>query len=225
MDHDKFSHELDELRAFIDFLNKQVGVYMDCLAGFQGNVVRVERQVARISRPVSKHEKDGQPVVVWSSLEDPSSPDVIHNRIMRSSDYVADNMQCGFNERQVCWSIIVFIFARWDEEVRPKIAAIRGLSVNEVSLDAFGDLRLVRIAIIHNGGLLSAKDHNKLRLMGSLFQPDQLVSPDHDEMHQLFVLLKQGIGTMILNYVGHLPGAPKADELKDIAISSANKQE
>ena len=45
MDMDKAKAELEVLRAFIDFVNRQVGVYSDCLAGFQGNVVRVERQV------------------------------------------------------------------------------------------------------------------------------------------------------------------------------------
>ena len=44
---DKASAELVVLRAFIDFINRQVGVYSDCLSGFQGNRVRVERQVSK----------------------------------------------------------------------------------------------------------------------------------------------------------------------------------
>lgn len=220
MDQEKLKQELTELRGFIDFLNRQVGVYMDCLAGFQGNTARVERQVARVSRPARvRKDKDGQQVVVSSSLEDPSSPDVIHNRIMRVADYLAENAEGGFNERQVCWSIMVFIFARWDEEVRPRIAAIRGIPVDEVKLDALGDLRILRVAIVHNGGLLSAKDHAKLKVMRSVCRPEQMLAPSHDEMHRLFVLLKQAVATLILEYTGHLPGAPKASELKDIAIS------
>jgi hypothetical protein len=53
MDMTKALAELDVLRGFIDFVNRQVGVYCDCLAGFNGNKVRVERQVARVTRPVS----------------------------------------------------------------------------------------------------------------------------------------------------------------------------
>ena len=44
MDMKKTLAEVDILRAFIDFVNKQVGVYCDCLASFEGNKVRIERQ-------------------------------------------------------------------------------------------------------------------------------------------------------------------------------------
>jgi hypothetical protein len=51
MDMTKALAELDVLRGFIDFVNRQVGVYCDCLSSFYGNKVRVERQVARVTRP------------------------------------------------------------------------------------------------------------------------------------------------------------------------------
>ena len=74
MDNSKAMAELDVLREFIDFVNRQVGVYSDCLAGFQGNVVRIERQVARINRPTGRRLENGQPVVMRVSVEDPGSP-------------------------------------------------------------------------------------------------------------------------------------------------------
>jgi len=40
----KATVQLPTLRRFIDFVNQQVGVYSDCLSGFQGNKVRIERQ-------------------------------------------------------------------------------------------------------------------------------------------------------------------------------------
>src|ERR1700730_1197807 len=127
MDMAKAIAELDVLRGFIDFLNRQVGVYCDCLAGFYGNKVRVERQVARVTRPVSRRIENGQPVIVWASLEDPTRPNVIHHRIMRADEFIRANSEAAFNEQQVCWSIIVFVFAYWDEEIRPQIAKIRGV--------------------------------------------------------------------------------------------------
>ena len=53
-DFAKASAELAILRDFVDFVNHQVGVYCDCLAGFQGNKIRIERQVARVVRAVSR---------------------------------------------------------------------------------------------------------------------------------------------------------------------------
>jgi len=57
----------------------------------------------------------------------------------------------------------VFAFAYWDEEVRPQIACIRGVQPNAVQLDAMGDLRIIRKAIIHNSGVVSAAEHDPSR--------------------------------------------------------------
>ena len=216
---DKALAELEVLRGFIDFVNRQVGVYCDCLAGFEGNTVRIERQIPRVQRPVSRRIEKGQPVIVWESLEDPASPDVIHQTISRAEDFLSRNAEAGFNEQQICWSIIVFIFAYWDEEIRPRIAAIRGVGTDDVKLDALGDLRLLRKSIIHNGGVISATDHAKLKVMAALCAPDATLSFTHDHMHKVFVHVKQAIAALILEYTGHLPCAPQASEIIDIGIS------
>ena len=79
---------LETLREFIEFVNHQVGVYMDALAGFAGNKTRIEVQVARVlCRTQQRKDSDGVNVMVWSSFEDPGSPDIIHNRITRAADY------------------------------------------------------------------------------------------------------------------------------------------
>ena len=163
MDTAKALAELDVLRGFIDFVNRQLGVYCDCLSSFHGNKVRVERQVARVTRPASRRIENGQTVITWASLEDPTRPDVIHHRIIRADEFITANSEAGFNEQQVCWSIIVFIFSYWDEEIRPQIAKIRGVEPNEIQLDALGDLRILRKSIIHNGGVLEATEYAKLK--------------------------------------------------------------
>ena len=39
-------------------------------------------------------------------------------------------------------------------------------------------------------------------------------------MHSLFVIVKQAIGEIILTFTGHLPGAPAATEIVDVAIAN-----
>jgi hypothetical protein len=217
---DKAMRELTILREFIDFVNNQVGVYMDCLAGFQGNTVRVHRQVFRIQRRTGQRIENGQPVMMYTSIEDPSKPDVIHHRIIRADEFVTVNAERGFNEQQVCWSICVFVFAYWDEEIRPQIAAVRGVSVDDVRVDALGDLRVIRHNIVHNKGVLAAKDHAKLKRLNALFRPDEKIALSHDDMHKLFVAIKQAIAQIIMTYSAHLPGAPDPSEITDIAIQN-----
>ena len=143
-----------------------------------------------------------------ASVEDPDSPGVIHHRTIRADQFLAVNAEAGFNEQQVCWSIIVFLFAYWDEEVRPHIATVRGVKPDEVKVDALGDLRLIRNGIIHNKGVVSSSDHAKLKKIASLLKPDEKITLTHDQMHKLFIAVKQAIAEIILSYVGHLPGAP-----------------
>jgi hypothetical protein len=221
LDFDKAVAELPILREFVDFVNNQVGVYMDCLAGFQGNTVRIERQVARVQTLIGRQIRDGQPVMMYASVEDPSSPEVIHHRIIRAQDFLGVNAEAGFNEQQVCWSIIVFLFAYWDEQVRPQIAVVRGVKVQDVKVDALGDLRHIRHAIVHSKGVLAAAEHAKLKKMAALFKPDAKIALTHDQMHTFFVTVKQAIGEIILTYTGGLPGAPDPSQIVGIAIANA----
>jgi hypothetical protein len=220
-DFDKAVAELPILREFIEFVNQQVGVYMDCLVGFRGNTVRVERQVARINRQTGVRVEKGRPVMVYESMEDPTSPPVIHHRITRSEDFLAANAEGGFNERHVRWSIIVFLFAYWDEQVRPAIAAVRGVDPKDVKVDALGDLRIIRNSIVHNKGVLSAADHAKLKKMRALVKPDAVITLSHDGMHSVFVAVKQAISEIILTYAGDLPGAPDPSQIVGVAIANA----
>lgn len=128
MDHGKINAELDILREFIDFVNRQVGVYCDCLSGFQGNKVRIERQMPRVQRPTSRRIVDGQPVITWASVEYPARPDVLHHRIIRADEFINVNSEADYNEKQICWAIVVFIFAMWDEETRVVLPTFAVLS-------------------------------------------------------------------------------------------------
>lgn len=218
MQFEKAIAELPILREFVDFVNKQVGVYADCLAGFEGNKVRIERQIARVTRPTSRKIENGQEVVMLISVEDPSRPDVLHHRVVRASDFIADNAEAGFNEQQMCRGIIVFIFAFWDEDIRPRIAKVRNVDPNDVKLDTLGDLRILRKNIIHNGGHLPATEYEKLTVLRDACQPDSSIAPTHDQMHKIFVSVQNAIGRLILHYTGDLPGAPEPGKIVQIAI-------
>jgi hypothetical protein len=215
----KAIEELEILRGFIDFLNREVGVYSACLAGFEGNRVRIERQIARAQHAVSRGVEHGHPTIVYASVEDPKRPDVIHHRIVKADEFIAENSQSGFNEQQTCWGIVVFIFTFWDDEIRPQIAKVRGVPPKDVRVDALGDLRILRNSIVHRRGRLSADDHAKLKIMAGLFRAESYLTFSHEQMHQVFVHIKQAIAALILEYTGHLPGAPDPNSLVDIAIS------
>ena len=116
-------------------------------------------------------------------------------------------------------------FAYWDEEVRPKIAAVRGGDVKDIKVDALGDLRIIRNSIIHNRGIISASDYARLKKLNTEVQPGVRIALSRDGMHKIFIAVKQSIAEIINTYVGHLPGAPDPSQVVGIAIQNADPRQ
>jgi hypothetical protein len=209
----------DVMREYVAFVNQQVGAYMDALAGFAGHYARVERQVHRVNRPVrSEVDSAGQQVVVWASYEDPTKPDVIHNRIIRAQDYLAVNAQGASNEQQHAKAILVFLFTYWEEEIRPRLAAAKGVMPLEIRSDAMGDLRILRNLILHAKSIMRPDKHAELKKLGDLFAVDQPLHLSYETMHKIFVAVKQDCARLLLDWLGVKDAPIEPEEIVDIAI-------
>lgn len=209
----------DIIREYIDFVNRQVGVYMDALAGFAGHHTRIEQQVHRISRPIdSRIDNSGQRVVVYASYEDPTQPDVIHNRIIRATDYIAANSQGGSNEQQHSQAVLVFLFTFWEEEIRPRLAASKGVELQEIRSDIMGDLRILRNVILHSKGIIRSEKHKDLKKLSNMFVVDQPVHVSYEGMHRIFVLIKQDCAKMLFEWLGVKDTPIQPEEMVDLAI-------
>lgn len=207
------------VREYIDFVNMQVGVYMDALAGFAGHHARVERQVHRVSRRSHRSDSgEGETVVVWASYEDPTKPDVIHNRITRAVDYLDSNRPGGSNEEQHARAIVVFLYTAWESEFRPRLARARSVGLSDVTSDIMGDLRHLRHAIIHTRGVLRADAHAKLKELGGMFVADKVVDLPYEGMHTIFVRIKQDCARMMFEWLKVPNAAERARELRDVAL-------
>jgi hypothetical protein len=192
---------------------------MDALAGFAGHYTRVERQVHRVSRAseTRKNEK-GEPVVVWASYEDPTKPDIIHNRIIRADDYLAANAPSGSNEQKHARAIVVFLFTYWEDEIRPRLAKATEVDVNEIRSDIMGDMRVLRNAILHSKSVLRSDKHKELKKLRDMFTVDQPLHFAYDDMHKIFVLIKQDCGRLLFDWLGVVNAPIAPDEIRDIAI-------
>lgn len=209
----------DVIREYIDLVNRQVGVYMDALAGFAGHHTRVERQVHRINRPVNSRIDDtGQRVVVWASYEDPTQPDVIHNRIVRASDYIAANSEGGSNAQQHSQAVLVFLFTYWEDEIRPRLATSKNVELREIRSDIMGDLRILRNVILHGKGIMRAEKHKDLKKLSGMFVVDEPVHISYERMHRIFILIKQDCARMLFEWLGVKDAPSQPEEIVDLAI-------
>ncbi|MES2686253.1 MAG: hypothetical protein V4706_05480 [Pseudomonadota bacterium] len=220
-------HQLceDIAQEFIDFVNRQSQAYMDAVGGFAGHKARVERQVARAQRPVKRESRDGLETVTWASYEVEDKPDVILHRIIRTTEYLADNSPGGSNEQQMVRAILVFMYAYWDEDIRHRWAAAKKMDATDIKIDIFGDLRLFRQALLHKKGVMPEEIFKKLKVLGYMVESGKAMHIDYEHMHDIFVKVKQAVGEMLLTDLDALESAPfKIEELRDFAVQRGQRE-
>lgn len=213
----------DVIREYIDFVNEQVGTYMDAMAGFAGHYSNIHRQVHRILRPTRSIKENGEPVVVCTSYEDPSKPDIILNRIIRSDSYLEANSPGGSNEQRHARAIVIFLFTFWEDEIRPRLAGAKGTLVNEIRSDIMGDMRILRHAILHAKGVVRPEEHRRLKVLNSMFLPDRPIRICYEDMHRLFVLIKQDCGRLMFEWLGVKDAPVSPDQMVDVAIQRGGR--
>jgi hypothetical protein len=207
------------VREYIDFVNMQVGVYMDAMAGFENVKLKIERQVHRVRRPTGMTiDEAGNRIVVWTSFEDPSQPDIIHSQIVRANTYIAANSPGGTNERQLSQSILVFLVAYWESSIRPRLAQARGVGTDEIRSNVMGDLTIVRNAILHSKGIIKSKEHKRLKSLSEIFEEEREVLVPYESMHKVFIMIKQDLGRLLFDWLGIKEPLVRPDEIRDLAI-------
>jgi hypothetical protein len=210
----------DIVKEFIDFVNLQVGVYMNSIAGFSGAKMQMERQVARVLRAQSrKRDERGDQVITHQSFEDPKSPNVVHSRIVTADNFIEENSPAGINQRQLSYSVIVFIYTYWEADIRPRLAKAAGKEEKKVTSEIMGDLRCLRNSILHTKGVLTYEWHKKLVILKDCFSLDKQIEISYELMHQIFVKIKQGCAKLIFEWLGVDPeGRFEIDQIKGFAI-------
>lgn len=193
------------MQEFIDFINKQSGVFVDCLYAFSQNKVRMERQVARVLRRSGlKIDGNGTPVMMHSSYEDPNAPEVVHIRIGKADEYINDNSPNGYNEQQVIFSLLVFIYTYWEDEIRPKLADAAKVDIKAINCEIMGDLRCIRNCILHTKGVFVSEWFRKLTKLKEHFTENASIVITSDLMHYILSQIKSQTAYMTLESLGVL---------------------
>ena len=118
---------------------------------------------------------------------------------------------------------MVFLFAYWDEEIRPRLATLKKVESREIESDIMGDLRLLRHDILHNKGILRPKDHKRLKKLGDIFVADKPIHISYGNMHRIFVLIKQDCLRMLLEWKGAKNAPIQPEDIVDIAIQKRGR--
>src|SRR5947208_72990 len=88
-------------------------------------------------------------------------------------------------EMHVLGAVLIFLYTYWEDVIRPRLAACRGVEVTAVMSDIMGDLRTIRNVILHSKGILRADKHKALKVLGNLFEIDKPLQVGYDAMHKI----------------------------------------
>ncbi|MBA7698837.1 hypothetical protein ES703_107519 [subsurface metagenome] len=118
----------------------------------------------------------------------------------------------------------MFLFTFWEEEIRPRLAALRNVDVREIKSDIMGDLRVLRNVILHSKGILRPDKFKDLKKVSDMFVENEAVRVPYENMHKIFVLIKQDCARMLFEWLGIPNPEVKPEEIKDFAIQFTRKR-
>ncbi len=95
--------------------------------------------------------------------------------------------------------------------------------MNEIRSDIMGDLRIARHAILHSKGIVRADKHKNLKKLGQMFVVDEPIHISYDDMHRIFVLIKQDCARMLFQWLGVKNAPIQPEEIVGVAIEKQRK--
>jgi hypothetical protein len=120
-------------------------------------------------------------------------------------------------------SVLLDQFTCWEDEIRPRLAAARDTPVNEIRSDIMGDMRILRHAILHAKSNIRPEEHRRLKILGSMFPPSAPINVSYEDMHRLFILIKQDCARLMFSWLGVKDTPVSPEQLVDIAIQRGGK--
>jgi hypothetical protein len=132
------------IESFTEAINQITGVHIDAILGFGIYRSRME-QLAHFSTPNS---------TIFFGSEDPSYPTSFIQHETTINILLTRNEEDGDNHRWLGNLCLVAIYAYWEDEYRARLATALSLKEKkELKSDVMGEIRKLRNAIIHNGGI------------------------------------------------------------------------
>jgi hypothetical protein len=98
------------------------------------------------------------------------------------------------------------------------LAALSKVKSEEIRSDIMGDLRILRNVILHAKGIMRSEEYKKLKKLTDMFSIDQSVYISYENMHKIFVFIKQDCAKMLFELWGIKNAPIEPGEIKDIAI-------
>jgi hypothetical protein len=83
---------------------------------------------------------------------------------------------------------VVFMYALWEHEFRPRLAAAHGCDTDTLTFPLLGDLRLLRHDILHCRAIATTENTGRCEVIGHWFQPGEPIRIGQEHLREFFRL-------------------------------------
>ncbi len=144
---------LDLIREFDQTLEESVGLYLDAEAAMIAYAAQMQKRQEQYSTTSGKSLAELDALAYSYGKGDPNDPSSLHLHTVTQGGLKTRNARSGRNHVLLGQRFIVDIYTYWEDGYRSRIAETLGVNRSTIQADIFGDIRHIRISIIHHRGI------------------------------------------------------------------------
>ncbi|MDD2338109.1 MAG: hypothetical protein PHD01_16240 [Geobacteraceae bacterium] len=182
---------------FEGVLDHIYGVYIDATTGFD----KLREWFVKNQRDSLDMLKNSHPelasidyldsVSMIYGKGDPNVPESVVLHECSQKEYKERNTENGVNFKFIGNMALVSLYQYWEDHYRSKIAEQFHINKNELKAPVMGDLRLIRISIVHHAGI-ALKDIEKCNVLGWYKEGDEIFI-DKNKFEEIVFQIKSQI--------------------------------
>ena len=149
------------IKEYRDIVDAIWGTYLDSTLGFSKVKSMIEEIQAMSNEDIEYLDRN---ISFTYGKGDPNSPDAIPLHTCTQGKIKQRNGENGDNFKFIGNMSLISIYQYWEDCYRGKIAEEKGVCKNDIKSDIMGDLRLIRISIVHHKGIALKEVENCKKL-------------------------------------------------------------
>lgn len=158
---------------FEEIINTIVGVYVDATLGF-------DIYQSHLSE-ITKNSPPGARLFFGDG--DPNDPSTRSSHVAPIPEVISRNAKMGNNFRFIGNMCLIAIYQYWEDNYRAKIARFLKKDKNALKEPIMGDLRLLRISIVHHNAI-ALKEVEKCTLLRWYAEGDEIFI-NEEQFHEI----------------------------------------
>ncbi len=176
------------IKAFWKQVDEIYGTFLDSAASYHAFHERISSIQASTSAQINKSVEELDQLRWIYGKGPPTDPGSEEQHVITQGALKERLVKNGHNTLFLARLCLVAIYQYWEDHYRAKIAADLGVQPAELKSDLMGDIRQIRIAIVHHGGVAKT-EIEKCKILQWFKAGDSIVI-NEDRMYEIVVAIR-----------------------------------